>query len=91
MSKRQIIHAGMIEKTRVFVGRDGVTPRVLRQFRIAWEGTPVRPGRVDLVRVKVQRSCPSPLDQVVADLEADGSGIFVGARANFLIFQRRNG
>ena len=91
MSKKKLIHDGMMQQTRVFVGRDGVTPRVLRQFRIAWEGTPVRPGRVDLVRVKVQSSCPFPLDRVVSDLESDGSGVFVGARANFLIFQRRNG
>lgn len=89
MNKKQKIHAGMMQQTRVFVGRDGVTARVKRQFSIAFGGTPTRPGAADLIRVKIQDSCGFDVQSVVDDLEATGAGIFVGARGKFLIFEKK--
>ena len=88
MNKKQKIHAGVMQQTRVFVGRDGVTARVKRQFSIAFSGTPTRPGASDLIRVKVQDSCRFDVQSIIDDLEATGAGIFIGARGKFLIFEK---
>jgi len=88
-TKKQKIHAGMMQQTRVFVGRDGVTARVRKQFSIAFDGTPTRPGASDLIRVKVQDSCGFDVQSIIDDLEATGAGIFVGARGKFLIFEKK--
>ena len=89
MSKKQKIHEGMMQQTRVFVGRNGVTKRVERQFVSAFGGTPVRPGAATLIRVKVQDSCAFDVQSIVDVLEATGAGIFVGARGKFLIFEKK--
>lgn len=89
MNKKQKIHAGMMQQTSVFVGRDGVTARVKRQFSIAFGGTPTRPGAADLIRVKIQDSCGFDVQSIVDDLEATATGIFVGARGKFLIFEKK--
>lgn len=89
MNKKQKIHAGMMQQTRVFVGRDGVTARVKRQFSIAFGGTPTRHGPSDLIRVKIQDSCRFDVQSIVDDLEATGAWIFVGARGKFLIFEKK--
>ena len=88
-TKKQKIHAGMMQQTSVFVGRDGVTARVKRQFSIAFGGTPTRPGAADLIRVKIQDSCGFDVQSIVDDLEATATGIFVGARGKFLIFEKK--
>lgn len=89
MNKKQKIHAGMMQQTSVFVGRDGVTARVRRQFSIAFAGTPTRPGASDLIRVKVQDSCVFEVQSIIDDLEATAAGIFVDARGKFLIFEKK--
>lgn len=88
-TKKQKIHAGMMQQTRVFVGRDGVTARVRKQFSMAFSGTPTRTGASDLIRVKVQDSCGFDVQTIIDDLEATDAGIFIGARGKFLIFEKK--
>lgn len=88
-SKKSLIHKGMMDRARCYVGRHGVTGRVKKRFDTAFYGTPIKPMITDVVKVKIQSGFNGCMDRVIADLCAVGRGAeYIWKYKNFLFFYR---
>lgn len=92
MRKKELIHKGMMSKSRLYIGFKGLTPHTIHRFCTAFDGTVIRPHPSDVIKVKVQATFKGDLDSVIQTLCASNNSEFLTKRGEFLIFYkaRRN-
>lgn len=86
--EKDLMQRGMMTRARCYVGMHGVTPRVIKRFCTAFNGTCIRPTPSDVIKVKIQDTFTGDIERAIMALcEASGAA-FIGAKENAFIFYK---
>lgn len=86
MTKKELIHKARMQKARVHIGRNGITPRVTACFVQAFKGICTHPDPSDVVKVKVHPGYAGSTEDLIDVLCAANGACFLKRIDCFLLF-----
>lgn len=86
MTKKELIHKARMQKARVHIGRNGITPRVTACFVQAFKGICTHPDPSDVVKVKVHPGYTGSIEDLITTLCRSNGARFLKQTGCFLLF-----
>lgn len=86
MTKKELIHKARMQKARVHIGRNGITPRVTACFVQAFKGICTHPDPSEVVKVKVHPGYTGSIEDLITKLCRSNGARFLKQTGCFLLF-----
>ena len=83
---KKLVARGRMQRSRVHIGRDGLTKGALDAFVRSFDGVCIRPYPCDVVKVKLHATFCGDVDKLIDDMCIAAGAVFLKREDPFLFF-----